>query len=167
MKSEPLYDPATIRLESSLGYYLAKARNVLIARMDQALKPLDLTSQQIGVIMMLASGRAHTPFELSREMSYDSGSMTRMLDRLEKKGFVVRERSEADRRIVELKLTQQGLAAASQLPRVGAAVLNEQLSGFNREELDALTGLLARLIANAPDDASNACKPDDESDDTQ
>jgi DNA-binding MarR family transcriptional regulator len=152
MKSEPLYDPATIRLESSLGYFLAKARNVLIARTDQALKPLDLTAQQIGVIMLLASGRAHTPFELSREMTYDSGSMTRMLDRLEKKGFVVRERSESDRRIVELKLTQQGLDAAARLPQIGATVLNQQLSGFTRQELDTLTGLLARLIANAADD---------------
>jgi DNA-binding MarR family transcriptional regulator len=164
MKSEPLYDPATIRLESSLGYYLAKARNVLIARTDQALKALDLTSQQIGVIMLLASGRAHTPFELSREMTYDSGSMTRMLDRLEKKGFVMRERSEADRRIVELKLTQQGVDAAAQLPRIGATVLNEQLNGFSRDELDTLTGLLGRLIANAPDAAAHACKSDDDSD---
>ena len=88
MSSEPLYDPATIQLESSLGYYLTKARNVLVERTDQAVKPLGLTSQQIGVILMLSSGRARTPLELSREMSYDSGSMTRMLDRLEKKGFV-------------------------------------------------------------------------------
>lgn len=57
MNSEPLYDPDTIQLETSLGYYLAKARNVLVMRTDQALKPLDLTSPQIGVIMMLASGR--------------------------------------------------------------------------------------------------------------
>jgi DNA-binding MarR family transcriptional regulator len=150
MSSEPLYDPATIQLETSLGYYLAKARNVLIARTDQALKPLDLTSQQIGVIMMLASGRARTPLELSREMSYDSGSMTRMLDRLEKKGFVTRGRSDADRRVVELKLTERGADAATRLPVLGAAVLNEQLAGFSRAELDTLTSLLGRLIENSP-----------------
>jgi DNA-binding MarR family transcriptional regulator len=157
MTTEPLYDPSTIQLETSLGYYLAKARNVLVARTDQALRPLDLTSQQIGVILMLADGRAHTPFELSREMSYDSGSMTRMLDRLEKKGFVTRERSESDRRIVELKLTARGADAAAQLPALGAAVLNEQLHGFSRPELDTLTSLLARLIANAPTGATPAC----------
>jgi DNA-binding MarR family transcriptional regulator len=162
MDTEPLYDPATIQLDTSLGYYLAKARNVLIARTDQALKSLDLTSQQIGVMLMLASGRARTPQELSREMSYDSGSMTRMLDRLEKKGFLARSRSEADRRIVELSLTERGREAAVQLPQIGAAVLNEQLQGFSRAELDLLTGMLVRIIANSPLDECGACGEDDD-----
>ena len=162
MNSEPLYDPATIQLETSLGYYLAKARNVLVARTDQALRPLDLTSQQIGVILLLASGRARTPLELSREMSYDSGSMTRMLDRLEKKGFVSRTRSELDRRMVELNLTARGRDAAQRLPMIGAAVLNEQLHGFSRAELDSLVGMLARIIGNAPAGETIGCGLEDE-----
>jgi DNA-binding MarR family transcriptional regulator len=157
MTSEPLYDPATIQLDTSLGYYLAKARNVLIARTDEALRPLDLTSQQIGVLLFLAAGRARTPLELSREMSYDSGSMTRMLDRLEKKGFIGRTRSDADRRIVELNLTDRGRAAAAQLPALGAAVLNEQLAGFSRAELDLLTSMLARIIGNSPGAGRAGC----------
>ncbi|MEZ2350760.1 MarR family winged helix-turn-helix transcriptional regulator [Caballeronia sp. RCC_10] len=160
MDSEPLYDPATIQLETSLGYYLAKARNVLMARTDQALKPLGLTSQQIGVILCLASGRARTPLELSREMSYDSGSMTRMLDRLEKKGFVRRTRSDTDRRIVELALSERGHEAAARLPAIGAAVLNEQLHGFSRAELDSLIAMLSRVIDNSPTDASPGCTLD-------
>ncbi|MDR5755545.1 MarR family transcriptional regulator [Caballeronia sp. LZ035] len=162
MNSDPLYDPSTIRLETSLGYLLAKARNVLVARTDQALRPLDLTAQQIGVMLALASGRAHTSLELSREMSYDSGSMTRMLDRLEKKGFVSRSRSAADRRIVELSLTERGRAAAGQLPAIGAAVLNEQLDGFSRAELEQLIGLLARFIGNASAGDCPTCPLGDE-----
>ncbi|MGA7777911.1 MAG: MarR family transcriptional regulator [Paraburkholderia sp.] len=142
------YNADEIHLESSLGYYLTKARNVLVERTDRAVKPLGLTAQQIGVILMLSCGRAHTPYELSRAMSYDSGSMTRMLDRLEKKGFIVRTRSDADRRMVELELTPHGREVAQQLPRLGSAVLNEQLQGFTAEDVAALTGLLARLIAN-------------------
>ncbi|MBW8838168.1 MAG: MarR family transcriptional regulator, partial [Burkholderia sp.] len=87
------YKADEIRLDTSLGYYLSKARNVLVERTDRAVKPLGLTAQQIGVILLLAAGRANTPFELSRVMSYDSGSMTRLLDRLEKKGFLQRTRS--------------------------------------------------------------------------
>ncbi|SAK51485.1 MarR family transcriptional regulator [Caballeronia glebae] len=162
MNSEPLYDPATIQLETSLGYYLAKARNVLVMRTDQALKPLDLTSPQIGVILLLASGRARTPLELSRELSYDSGSMTRMLDRLEKKGFVSRARSEVDRRIVDLSLTERGRDAAARLPMIGAAVLNEQLRGFNRAELDLLIAMLARIVGNTPMGDCAPCLLDDD-----
>jgi DNA-binding MarR family transcriptional regulator len=128
------YKADEVELTSSLGYYLTKARNVLVERTDRAVKPLGLTAQQIGVILMLSSRRASTPFELSRAMSYDSGSMTRLLDRLEKKGFVVRTRSSDDRRMVKLELTSQGHDAARQLPNLGATVLNDQLRGFTAEE---------------------------------
>jgi DNA-binding MarR family transcriptional regulator len=142
------YNADEIHLELSLGYYLTKARNVLVERTDRAVKPLGLTAQQIGVILMLSCGRAHTPYELSRAMSYDSGSMTRMLDRLEKKGFIVRTRSDADRRMVELDLTPHGREVAQQLPRLGSAVLNEQLQGFTADDVATLTALLGRVIAN-------------------
>ncbi len=132
---------------------------MLVARTNEMLRPLDLTSQQIGVILCIASARA--PLELSREMSYDSGSMTRMLDRLEKKGFLSRARSDADRRIVELSLTERGRDAAARLPAIGATVLNEQLRGFSRGELDLLTGMLARIIDNAPPAGCGACGDDE------
>ena len=148
--SDGPYDPNEIRLEASLGYYLSRARNVLAERMDQAVEPLGLTSSQITVILLLSCGRAHTPYELSRAMSYDSGSMTRMLDRLEKKGFIVRSRSDADRRMIELQLTPQGTDAAKVLPGIGATVLNEQLRGFSDADLATLIDLLARFIANGP-----------------
>jgi DNA-binding MarR family transcriptional regulator len=150
------YKPDEIHLESSLGYYLTKARNVLVERTDRAVKPLGLTSQQIGVIVMLSSRRASTPFELSRAMSYDSGSMTRLLDRLEKKGFIVRSRSDIDRRMVKLELTQQGHDAARQLPGLGAEVLNEQLRGFSAADHATLIELLSRFIANGIDGGAGA-----------
>lgn len=166
--TEGPYQADEICLESSLGYYLSKARNVLVERTDRAVKPLGLTAQQIGVVLMLSSGRADTPFELSRAMSYDSGSMTRLLDRLEKKGFVVRTRSDADRRMVKLELTPQGHEAARQLPSLGAAVLNEQLRGFSSADLATLIDLLARFIANGiGEGAAAGCglASQDESDD--
>ncbi|MGF6780533.1 MarR family winged helix-turn-helix transcriptional regulator [Paraburkholderia sp. GAS334] len=141
-------DSKEIHLEASLGYYLSKARNVLAQRMDRAVGPLGLTSSQIGVILLLSCGRAHTPYELSRAMSYDSGSMTRMLDRLEKKGFIARNRSDADRRMVELELTPEGKEAARVLPGIGSAVLNEQLRGFSESDVATLVNLLDRFIQN-------------------
>ncbi|RQS63461.1 MarR family transcriptional regulator [Burkholderia sp. Bp8963] len=157
-----LYDPDDIQLETSLGYYLTKARQALVERMDRALEPLDLTAQQVGVILLLSRGYVRTPFELSRKMSYDSGSMTRLLDRLERKGFIVRSRSEQDRRVIELSLTERGADAARALPSVIATALNAQLTGFSADELAMLTGLLQRFIANGP--GTLACESSGEPD---
>lgn len=71
-----------------------------------------------------------------------------MLDRLEKKGLIARSRSDTDRRVVKLGLTAQGQHAASQLPEIGADVLNEQLRGFSDTDLTTLIDLLSRFIAN-------------------
>ncbi len=86
--------------------------------------------------------------ELSRVMSYDSGSMTRLLDRLEKKGFIVRTRSDADRRMVKLELTQQGHEAARQLPESGRSRAERAVARIFRADHATLTGLLGRFIAN-------------------
>ena len=139
-----------IGIGSGLGYFLSTARNVLATRMDRAVHPLGLTSSQIGVILLLWFGRARTPFEMSRALSYDTGSMTRMLDRLEKKGFIERRRSSEDRRVVELALTAQGQEAARRLPPLIDAVLHEQLRGFSADEVTTLVRLLQRFIANDP-----------------
>ncbi|WP_042266051.1 MarR family winged helix-turn-helix transcriptional regulator [Paraburkholderia heleia] len=146
--SDGPFVPAGLGVEPSLGYFLSTARNVLAGRMDRAVAPLGLTSSQIGVILLLWFERASTPNEMSRALSYDTGSMTRMLDRLEKKGFLERQRSQADRRVVELALTDQGRTAAQQLPGLIAAEMSEQLRGFSSEEVVMLVHLLQRFIAN-------------------
>ena len=91
--TEDPQQPLQSALEGSVGYYLSRARNVLLHRMDAAVGPLGLTPQQIGVMFQLSLGLARTPQELSRALAYDSGSMTRMLDRLEAKGLIRRTRS--------------------------------------------------------------------------
>lgn len=149
--SEGSSGPGKVGVVPSLGYFLSTARNVLAARMDRAVAPLGLTSSQIGVILLLWFEHARTPNEMSRVLSYDTGSMTRMLDRLEKKGFLVRQRSHADRRVVELVLTPLGRDAAQQLPERIASVMNEQLRGFSADEVTTLVGLLQRFIANDAD----------------
>ncbi|RKP58521.1 MarR family winged helix-turn-helix transcriptional regulator [Pararobbsia silviterrae] len=154
--------PEDFSLEGSVGYYLARARNVLLHRMDTAVAPLGLTPQQIGVMFQLSKGLARTPQELSRALAYDSGSMTRMLDRLEKKGFIARTRSEQDRRVVEIALTDAGRAIAAQLPNVCGSVMSEVLAPFSKDEVEILIRLLTRIAEHEIPIALSNASADDE-----
>ena len=60
------------------------------------------------VLMRIGSGYAATASDLSRALDTDSGSMTRMLDRLEAQGLILRQRSDGDRRVARLYLTESG-----------------------------------------------------------
>ena len=81
-------------------------------------------------------------------MDIDAGAVTRMLDRLEAKGLLERVRSEADRRVVHLRLTAAGEAVAKKVPYVLAAVNNDFLRGFSDADWKQLRRLLGRMSDN-------------------
>src|SRR6266581_4717404 len=136
------YTTESFSLTQSVGFAINKARNVLVTEMDAALKELDITSQQMGILLSLRRGAAATPFELSKLLSIDTGLMTRMLDKLEAKGLLERSRSIEDRRVVNLKLTKEGEKVAARLPEIVPVVLNGRLKKFTKTEFEELRRLL-------------------------
>jgi DNA-binding MarR family transcriptional regulator len=140
------YTPENFNLTRSVGFAINKARNVLITEMDAALKDLDITSQQMGILMSLRDSVATTPFELSKLLGIDTGLMTRMLDKLETKGLLERSRSIEDRRVVNLKLTKAGEAVAGRLPEIAPVVLNSRLRKFTKTEFQELRRLLYKFL---------------------
>ena len=82
----------------------------------------------------LSVGDATTVAELARVCELDTGAMTRLLDRLEAKGLCRRVRSQADRRVVNIELTDEGREAAARVPQVLSRVQNELLTGFTEQE---------------------------------
>jgi DNA-binding MarR family transcriptional regulator len=142
------YTPANFSLTNSVGFSLTKARNLVASEMDAALKDLDISSQQMGIIISLQRGLATTPFELAKLLSIDTGLMTRMLDKLEAKGLLARSRSVEDRRVVNLKLTRKGEAIAAQIPEVAPTVLNARLKKFSKSEFEELKRLLNKFIGD-------------------
>ncbi len=92
---------------------MGRARASLLSALDAQLVHFDLSGMQFAVLKHLAEGAAHTAADLCRFMHYDTGAMTRILDRLEERGLVSRERSREDRRAVVLRLAPAGRAAAA------------------------------------------------------
>jgi len=134
--------------EDSAGYLIKQVYNSLNRTIDREMAPLELTAMQWRPMAMLALGRADTPAELARQAGVDTGAMTRTLDRLEAKGLLRRVRSQEDRRVVKLDLTETGRQTAQRIGPVLARVLNHHLRGFSTDEVSLLTHFLLRMIAN-------------------
>ena len=132
----------------SMGHLLFSLMMNMRREVESRMAKLGLTDAQWKPLWMLKLGRADTAFELAREMSIDAGAMTRMLDRLAAKGLIERTRSETDRRVVHLRLTPEGEAAAEQVPHVLADVNNDYLRGFNKQEWTQLKDFLQRMLVN-------------------
>ena len=127
---------------------ITRARSSLLASFDTVLEPFGVTGAQFEVLKNLVRSDNETAASLCRALHYDTGSMTRMLDRLQEKGLVSRERDTGDRRLVFLRLTHAG---ESLIPKIRPALrraLRRHLAGFKPEEVASLKRYLSRIIEN-------------------
>ncbi len=149
---DPLKHFSPDNFESSLMGMLIGRTNALKDRtLDKYLLPYDVTFAQYKVLIVIAQFASDTPVEMCRHLSLDSGSMTRMLDRLEQKGLILRNRSDADRRQVKVVLTDKGQSLADLLPSIGADVMNDLFAPLEREEVESLQRILTKVLVAADD----------------
>jgi DNA-binding MarR family transcriptional regulator len=133
----------------SVAHLLSRLFNAITQDLERHFEPSGLTNAQWKPLFKLSTGEVSTVAELARVCTLDAGGMTRILDRLEAKGLVQRERSSEDRRVVKLALTDTGREAAKVVPEVLSHVQNAYLAGFSVEEWRTLKDLLRRMLENA------------------
>ncbi|NWE77813.1 MarR family winged helix-turn-helix transcriptional regulator [Pseudomonas yamanorum] len=104
-----------------------------------------ITVAQLKVLMIIRRSD-NTATSLCRHLSIHSASMTRMLDRLEGKGLIVRGQDAQDRRQVRLMLTNKGETLRSIFPVMEAAAMNEFTECLTTEELKNLERLLKKMV---------------------
>jgi DNA-binding MarR family transcriptional regulator len=157
-----IYDSTSYQPKKSIGSLLARVRVAMLAALDEELSadrrlaPLELSAAQFIVIASLAGEERKSASDLCKGISYDAGAMTRMLDRLEGKGLIRRNRSPDDRRLVHLELTDEGRALYPRMRELSLSVANRFLRGFTKAEARQLEGLLTRMLENAQEPAARA-----------
>ncbi|QDX81851.1 hypothetical protein B9N43_11670 [Denitratisoma sp. DHT3] len=151
VKKNPTVPPAGMDIESyqtqhkmPLGFLMGMVNNALIHRVDMALAPWSITGSQWGVCRMIQKGLGSTAADLCRIYGYDSGAIARILQALEKKGLIRRERSPDDQRRMDIKVTDQGHALiAESLPSV-RRVGTRTIKGFTEEEVSLFKDFVLR-----------------------
>jgi len=124
---------------------LTRAADSLMARLAQRGTLCDLTPSQFGVLESLYHLGPMCQGEVSAKILRSTGNMTMVLDNLEKRGLVRRERNLDDRRMVTISLTEAGREVISRiLPRQIAAII-EEMSVLTSEE-QATLGRVCRKL---------------------
>ena len=143
-----IYEAGSYCAEESVGYLMKRVLLSIAQQADKRLGEVDLTMAQWAPLMRMRQVGQVPVAELARWVNTDAGAMTRLLDRLEKKGLCKRVRSLEDRRVVLMELTPEGLAAIEHVPAVLAEVMNLHLAGFSKTEWQALKVYLGRMVDN-------------------
>lgn len=142
------YEPGRFTPDQSVGYLMRKVMGSIRSQVDARLFSCDMTYVQWLPLYKLMLHEGATTAHLARDLEIDPGAMTRSVDRLVAKGLVRRERSQEDRRVVHLVLTDEGRRAAARVPAVLTEVLNGHLQGFSEAEWQLLLQFLNRMLAN-------------------
>lgn len=133
-----------LRLASQICFPLYAASKEIVKRYRPFLDDLNLTyTQYITMMVLWEQQRAHVK-ELGERLYLDSGTLTPVLKSLEAKGYVRRERSSRDERVLNVELTEQGEALRARARAVPDAVYGS--INLSTEESQTLYTLLYKLL---------------------
>ena len=146
---------------------LQRAATMASAQVEQAVHPFGLSASQFGVLDTLQSRGSVHQQELAEALGRSKAQMTAIIDALEARGWVRRERHATDRRFISVHLTDDGrevLGSTAPARSDAIVAIMAELSGEQRARLARLCRRLLRVLdpdqANEPADETTEQTPD-------
>ena len=133
-----------LKLENQLCFPLYACAKEIVRRYTPLLEPLGLTYTQYIAMMVLWEHKNISVKDMGELLYLDSGTLTPMLKKMEKAGWITRKRDEKDERSVIISLTDSGIKLKEKAVEVPA----KMVQCINLEQSDAmqLYNLLNKLI---------------------
>jgi DNA-binding MarR family transcriptional regulator len=132
-------------MDAFLGYHLRLAYLSISRHFAKAMAPVDLTQKQLGVLWLIGANGGVSQVTIATELGMDRASMMAIVDRLQDRGLVMRERSRHDGRRQELYLTPQGRKVLAKAKSIIAKHEHWMTERFGEEEVASLMEMLRRL----------------------
>ena len=137
-------------LENSVGFHLRQAHEAILLAVRKRLDAVDLPAGRIAVIRLIAERPGITPGEITVLTRRDKSTLTPILLDLERRHYVLRVPSKADRRSYGLKLTELGLEVAAQLQDVVRETERQIAELLGQQEREILLAQLKLLSEKLP-----------------
>ncbi len=136
--------------KTSLGYLTGIASRRLshtLALRFQA-EGIDMTAEQWGTILILLNGDAVTQAEIGSQLLLEKSSVSRLLDGLERRGWITRTRDLKDSRQKRVSPTPKVFKTAERCAVIAENVIEEALCGMTEQEKSDCLSALTRIITN-------------------
>jgi len=132
-----------------IGFTLGRASRLWRTRMDERLGPLGLTQARWLVLVHLSrAGGAMPQKELAERIGVEGPTLVRVLDGLERTGFIERRGQDADRRAKVVHLVAQSSDVVGEIVKIAAELREEILDGVAEEDLATCMRVLTTIVRN-------------------
>jgi DNA-binding MarR family transcriptional regulator len=123
-----------IRYQDVILFILSKANQKVYGTFKSRLLPYGLTPMQALVLHALYEEEGLSAGELGKRLSLDSATLSGVLDRMAENGWVIKSAVEADRRVLNIQLTDKSRQCRDKFLKDTLEVDQEVLSAFSVEE---------------------------------
>lgn len=106
----------------------------------------DLTMTEMHTIHAVGDDRPRTMSEVAKDLKITMGTLTTGIDKLIKKGYVVRKRTDEDKRVVLVELTEKGIEAKKVHDEFHQEMIRNVIDSLDEDEERVLTVALTKLI---------------------
>lgn len=142
----------TFRLAADIGFLIHRTSRLLQVELQKVLEPYDLTREQWPVLAMLWEEEGVSQNKIGAYLCKDQPTITRIIDRLEKKRLVKRVTNTRDRRAYRIFLTEEGKQLNEVLPKLVDDLLKRAQAGLTEEQVAALKQALPTIAGNLEGD---------------
>ncbi|NRF70692.1 winged helix-turn-helix transcriptional regulator [Aquincola sp. S2] len=133
-------------LADVLGYHVAQASVTTVDMFERHIgERFGLRKVEFSILMLLQANGALTPKRLGQTLALTPPNLTLLLDRLQERGLLLRERSQVDRRSHNIVLTAAGLELAQQTAEAAQPMERELQSRLSSAERALLIELLRKV----------------------
>jgi DNA-binding MarR family transcriptional regulator len=132
-------------LSRSLAFHVRKAQLALQRRGLRNISQLHVGPAEFGTLVLCEQNPGMAQFQIAAALDIDKASVVAVVDRLEELGWLLRRRSNHDRRRYGLYLTAEGLRQVQVLRAQSDEAESFAREIFSADEMNQLLGLLARL----------------------
>jgi DNA-binding MarR family transcriptional regulator len=131
--------------ERHIGFLISDIARLMRTAFDRRVRALGLTRSQWLVINRLHRRPGATQSELAEMLEVEKATAGRMVDRMEKKGWVLRRADAGDRRVNRLHLTQEALLIQVQLAQIADRTVEDALALLSSRERDQFAKSMRRV----------------------
>ncbi|PYE52284.1 MarR family transcriptional regulator [Paenibacillus barcinonensis] len=135
-------------LEQSVGFMLGLTHRKSAALLASQFKPYDITTEQFSVLFNVNRSEGVNQKEIAALVFKDQPTTARIIDLLEKKGWVERRTSEQDRRAYLLYITKEGRALIDILVPIERAMNKKLAEGIPEDQMEAFKHTLSLINRN-------------------
>ncbi|MDO9710133.1 MarR family winged helix-turn-helix transcriptional regulator [Paracraurococcus lichenis] len=130
-----------------IGFLIADVARLMRASFDRRVRRIGLTRSQWLVLSRLHRHPGISQSELAEMLEVERATAGRMVDRMERRGWLVRRPDPADRRVNRLHLTEEAERVQTEMGLIAERFLDDALAELEEAERAALTGMLERVKA--------------------